>query len=330
MLSLFRTNQLILGVFLLAYALLLRFWLLFGLGVSTTETNDFPLLSNWVLQRVGEGTWWTALTAAILLWMQAMIINSLVARNRLAAEINLFPGLFYILAGSAVPAFQDLSPALLANTFLILSYAQLIRVYRQNRCMDHLFNAGFFIGMASLFYGPYILFMIPMLIGLNILRAFNSREWMAVILGAVLPILWLVIIGVLTGQVVVYYQEWLSSFSFLDVGKQQWNGMGMGSLAMMGVVVVWVLSSYGANMQKTIIEVRKKIDLLYWLLFFAFIISLFSMGLSLWHLMILTPMIGILLSFQFTRMSRATAEIVHLLLLIVVLLFHYLVYAGLI
>jgi hypothetical protein len=44
--------------------------------------------------------------------------------------------------------------------------------------------------------------------------------------------------------------------------------------------------------------------------------------------MILAPMTGILLSFQFTRMPRATAEIIHLLLVIVVLLFHYLVYTG--
>lgn len=327
MLSLFRTNQLILGVFLLAYALLLRFWLLFDLGAPTRGT-EFPLLSGWVKDQLGSSEWWPALAALLLLWIQALLINGMIARNRMAAEINLFPGLFYILAGSAIPAFQDLSPFHLANTFLILSFGQLIRVYRLNRCMDHLFNAGFFIGMASLFYGPYLLFLLPMLVGLNILRAFNSREWIAVILGGALPMLWLLIIGFLSDHLADYWREWLGTFGFLEIGFHAMSGMVIGSLVIMGLLVVWVLSSYGANIQKTIIEVRKKIDIQYWLLFFTLVVTVFSSVLSLSHLMILAPMTGILLSFQFTRMPRATAEIIHLLLVIVVLLFHYLVYTG--
>ncbi|MCB0631906.1 MAG: DUF6427 family protein [Saprospiraceae bacterium] len=327
MLSLFRTNQLILGIFLLAYALLLRFWILFDLGAPTRGT-DFPLLSGWVLEKMGDSDWWSALTALLFLWIQALLINSMVASNRMASEINLFPGLFYILVGSAIPAFQVLSPFLLANTFLIISFGQLIKVYRQNRCMDHLFNAGFFIGVASLFYAPYILFLLPVLIGLNILRAFNSREWMAVLLGGALPLLWLLIIGFLTDHMASYWQEWLATFGFLDTDFRAMNGMAVGSMIIIGLAVISVLAGYGANMQKTIIEVRKKIDIQYWLLFFALIVTIFSSHLSLSHLMILAPMTGILLSFQFTRMARATAEIVHLLLVIVVLLFHYLVYSG--
>lgn len=327
MLSLFRTNQLILGVFLLVYALLLRFWLLLGMGVPTQGT-DFPLLSDWVLRQTGGSDWWSSLTALLVLWLQALIINSIVARNRLATEINLFPGLFYILVGSAIPAFQDLSPFHLANTFLILSFGQLIRVYRQNRCMDHLFNAGFFIGLASLFYGPYLLYLLPVLVGLNILRAFNGREWMATILGAMLPLIWLLIVGFLTDQSISYRQQWYDSFNFLDAELQAMNGMTLGSFGIMGLAVIWVLTSYGANMQKTIIEMRKKIDIQYWLLLFAFVVAVCSAQLSLSHLLLLAPMTGILLSYQFTRMARATAEIVHLLLVIVVLLFHYLVYSG--
>lgn len=327
MLNLFRSNQLILGVFLLGYALLLRFWFLFTTGTSIDDPG-FSLLSSVLWDWLREPVWLPALSTTVLIWIQALLINALIARNRLASELNLFPGLFYILVCSALPVFQEFSPIHLANTFLILAIGQLFRVYKQNRCMDHLFNSGLLVGLASLFYSPYWLFLIPILFGLNSLRAFRLREWLGTIIGALVPILWLLIVGFLNDRMGEQWDAWLTDIAFLDV---QWRLLArheLIGLVLMGVLLLTVILNYNANLQKTVIEVRKKVNILYWILFFGFVVSLFSVRPEMTHLLTVAVPSGILLSFLFTRMSRASAELVHLFLFLGVILYHYLTYLG--
>jgi hypothetical protein len=246
----------------------------------------------------------------------------------MAPEINLFPGLFYILVCSAIPVFQEFSPIHLANTFLILALGQIYRVYKQNRCMDNLFNSGLLIGIASLFYSPYILFLVPVLLGLNSLRAFNLKEWLAVLIGGSIPILWLLILAFLNDSLFEHWGIWSSGIRFFDI---QWRTLRLYeiiSLVIIGLLVLLILLNYNANIQKTIIEVRKKMDLLYRILFFSLIVAVFSASMNMSNLLMVVMPCGILLSFMFIRMKRSTAELVHLFLLIGVLVFHYLTYTG--
>lgn len=329
MLNLFRTNQLILGVFLLGYALLLRFWLLFTAGPTKNEP-DYQLLSGWLWDMLKGTIWLPALVTTVVIWIQAILINALVARNRMASEINLFPGLFYILIVSALPVFQEFSPIHLANTFLILAVGQIYRVYKKNACTDHLFNSGLLIGIASLFYSPYIFFLLPMLLGLNSLRAFKLKEWLAVIIGSIVPIIWLLIYAFLNDNLENRWDVWSGGIALFDIQWRSLQQYELIGLVLIGGLVLTVVMNYNANIQKTIIEVRKKIDLLYLVLFFGLITAIFSESVSMVNLLMVTVPCGILLSFMFTRMSRATAELVHLFLLIGVLVYHYLTYAGVI
>lgn len=328
-LNLFRSNQLILGVFLLGYALLLRFWLLFTAG-PTKDDPEFQLLTGWLWGQLEGTIWLPALVTTIIVWLQALLINAMVARNRLASEINLFPGLFYILVCSALPVFQEFSPIHLANTFLILAIGQVFRVYKQKRYMDYLFNSGFLIGLASLFYSPYILFLLPILLGLNSLLAFKLKEWIAVIIGSGIPILWLLVLAFLNDDLGGRWEVWSSGIAFFDMNWHPIRQSELIGLVIMGALILILLMSHNANIQKTIIEVRKKIDLFYLVLLFGLIVTIFSASAGMVNLLSIVVPCGILLSFMFTRMSRATAELVHLFLLIGVLVYHYLTYAGIV
>lgn len=313
----------------MVYAFGLRFWLIMGLGTGN-QSPDFPLLSGWVWDHLASPSWLSAAAATLLIWLQALLINALVARNRLAAEINLFPGLFYILAASALPAFQDLTPFHLANTFIILAADQLFKVYKQNSCMDHLFNAGLFVGLASLCYGPYLLFLIPVLFGLNLLRAFQPREWVGVMIGAFVPLFWLGVTGFWKGDLDMRWQEWSASFGFMSLSLQHFTNAKLIGLLAYALLLIFMLLNYNSFQQKTVIEVRKKIDILYWLLFFGLVVTLFSSDMDIMHLLTVSVPCGILLAFYFLKISRSLAEILHLIMIIGVLVLHYLTYSGVI
>lgn len=328
MLSLFRTNQLFLGVFLLIYASVLRFWP-FLPRTPSPEQATYSLLSGWLYERLAEPVWLIPLAMTLLVWIQAMVLNGIIARERLAIEINLFPGLFYILVVSILPDFLWYSPVLVGHTFLVLSVGELFRTYKVAHCMDKLFNAGLLVGMASLFYSPYIVFLLPVLIGMNSLRAFRLREWLSVLIGGGIPILWLLIIAFLQDKLGSTWQSWVADFGLPGITApfSIRTQIGLGILVTLLLVVLFQHRNF---MLKTVIEVRKKINILYTFLLFSLLFTAFSDNLQSTHLLILGLPIGALISFFFTRLSRPASELVHLFLWLSILAVHYLAYLQII
>jgi len=63
----------------------------------------------------------------------------------------------------------------------------ILGVYRNDFALDKLYLAGFFISIASLFWAPFAVFFLILVISLIILRPFVGREWVVSILGFLTP-----------------------------------------------------------------------------------------------------------------------------------------------
>ena len=117
-LSFFRTNQLIVGVFILGYALLLHavcFW------EPAVPIADAPGIANEWLQLVfNERLTWHLPATLLLLFTQALLVNGLIFKHRMLSPVNLFPGVFLVLVSSVIPEFLSLSAYHFANIFLLL------------------------------------------------------------------------------------------------------------------------------------------------------------------------------------------------------------------
>ena len=153
MLSFFRTNQLAFNLFLIIYVFLLRgssFWL--------TDNDWLPVskgvLSDWVYNLCGYSGSLATLLGLFLVFFQAILINIVIARLRMAVEVTLLPGLVYILLVSVIPDFLNLTPLLFANTFFILALLEMYKIYRSKSFAGNIFNIGFWLGIGSL--GPFL------------------------------------------------------------------------------------------------------------------------------------------------------------------------------
>ena len=128
LLSFFRTNQLIVGVLVLVYALLLHlvcFW------EPASEIVDAPGIANdWLQWIFNERLAWHLPTTLLLLFLQALLVNSLIFKHRLLSPINLFPGVFLVLVSSALPEFLTLSAYHFANVFLLLALRSYLNAFR--------------------------------------------------------------------------------------------------------------------------------------------------------------------------------------------------------
>jgi len=123
----------------------------------------------------------------IILIIQSIILNSIIIKNRIFSKNNNLPALLYLVIMSCCPSLLTLHPVLFANLFLMFTINSILAIYREEDVFPQVFDAGFFVGIASLFYFPVIMLFPFILVGLLILRQFVWREWLISFTGLMIP-----------------------------------------------------------------------------------------------------------------------------------------------
>ncbi len=323
MLALFRTNQFIANSLLILYALLLRFGVFFQPGSWTPPQHG--ILSEWMYSWLGTGSNMASSFAIFLIIFQALLINIMMSEHRIAKEVTLLPGMFFILFASCLPEFLYLSPLLMANTFFILAFMEIFKTYKKTSSAGKIYNAGLWIGIASLFYFSYALFFVFGFIALGILRAFNIKEGLMLLFGFLSSYFILGTYAFWQNQWSLFWEsQFLNNFSFLDFNRgstPSWEWyLAFGFFFLM--ILITILS-YNQYVLKKNIQKQKYINILYWGLVISALNVLFQMDIGIEHIMIIVPPLSILLSFNFLNLSRPAAESIHLLLLFGILALHF-------
>lgn len=317
MLAIFRTNQLFASILLVFYIALVRasVWV----APSTWTPSGSGPLAEWVHGWSGY-TGPTANIAAIaLLLAHAIFLNFFISEHRLASEVSLFPGLFYILASSMLPEFLHLSPVLMANTFFLIVLSEIFATYKRVDCADRIFNIGFWAGVGSLFYSSYIFLFVVGFVGLNILRAFKVRERLMVLIGLATPYILISAYFFWVDGFFTFWQERLpGSFAFLDFTPAP-NWAVFRSLSIFSILILVVLFSYRSYIVKQTMQVQRKINIIFWGLLATAFSLLIQADIGIGHLLVTAVPLGILLSFNFIRLPHRMAEVLHLLILAIVL-----------
>ncbi len=326
MLSIFRTNQFFANIILLFYAVILRF------SVYIVDQDVIlgkgGLLSDGLNTWIGQGNWLSHTIALILVVFQAVYLNVIITQQRMASEISLFPGVFYILIASCIPDFLYLSPPLIGASFIIIATNELLKTYKQYSCADNIFNVGFWVGVASLFYFSYIIFILVGWVGLNILRAFKIKERLALLLGLFAPY-FLVYTYYFWYDRTAYF--WATQFgdatAFWDLVAQEpiWVYIKLGIFL---VFILIALFSFRSYMYRKNIRVQKNISIIYWLLLFSAATLFIQANISTTHLFVSVVPLGILISFNFIDLSSRWAEMWHFILLVAILVFQFFPFAA--
>lgn len=322
MLSLFRTNQLLFSFLLLFYAGLLHlsaYW-----QGAPIEPAAYGVFSALLYQWIGYQGWIPQTLTVVLLFIHGTALNGLNLRHRFIEEVNLFPGLLYVLIACLLPEFLYLSPLHLANTFYLLALVDLLAIYNRQHSAGHIFNAGLWIGLGSLFYFSAFIFIFLAFVALRILRSFDLRERLMVLLGVLTPYL-------LTGLYFFWFdrfdyfigQQFGQPLSYLDFQPAPPALLTYFKLGLFAVLLSIVLFSHNRYLTKKIIQVQKKVNILFWGLLCAGLTLLFQPALQLDHLLLLGLPMGLLLAVNFTALRPTLASLIHLLLVLIALVLQY-------
>lgn len=322
MLSIFKTNKIILSILLIPYAFILRSYAYFG--DVPTDFDNGGLLSDWIYETIGLDDTWLVSIALVVVLLQALFIILFTNSHKLSGDRTLYAGVFYVLFSSISTSFLGLSPALMGNTFLLLALANFFDIYKNKEPAGRHFNAGFWLGIAALFYGSLFLFFFFGILAINLMRAFNIKEMLQMISGYLVPFILIFTFYYSIGDVNESYWAYITS-SFGIINIRETPNLDYIAVALLGFAILATIFKYNVFVDKQGMKNRKNITLLFLFIIFAVASATIQAGVGMDHLIILAIPISILLSIIFSKITKPVwAESWHFLLFLIVPISHYL------
>ena len=147
----------------------------------------YTRLFGWALPPDGEASILPAVAAGLLTFVQALMLNGIVNRERLLGQAGHLTAMAYLIVTSLIPEWWALSSPMVATTFLIPALGYLNSIFNNPRPGRLLFKAGMLVGMAALFHHPAVLFIALVFSALFTMGASRAPDWMAGPFGLLMP-----------------------------------------------------------------------------------------------------------------------------------------------
>lgn len=124
----------------------------------------------------------------LLLFLQALYVNSLVIRHRLLPKATFTPAFAFIIFAALFPVFRAVTPPLLGNFLLLGALDAMLQFGKPTQPRRQIFNAGFLLGAAAFVQFSYVFAGLILLVALVLLRPFHPGEYFSALLGLLTPV----------------------------------------------------------------------------------------------------------------------------------------------
>lgn len=327
MISFFNVKNPSVTIFLFVYVVILNLVLFIdpGFFLVPQPLAPFSELFFFITETLfGNNHYVLAILTIILLFVQSLMLNSLVNNAKLFDSTTFVPAIIYITVACLFREFLFFSSALLSVTFIIPAMGKSLRFFRRQYCYAEIFDMGFLIGIASLFYRPAFILIILLFVALLVMRAFNWREWVIGMSG-------FLTIFFLTGTFYFMadkFSSFVAEFLFSPAIIPRTHFASRLSLQFVGgfTVILGVFASFTflLNYLKSAVLARKFLVLAVWSFVLMTLSCLLDGMITLHNFVILSVPLSIVICYLFMNIKRRRiANIIHFLWLAAVLFFQY-------
>lgn len=189
-----------------------------GLKLYSEVLTQVGPLSSFIYQMVdlwtGKNQFVYETIATVLIFLQTLYFVFIANRRNLFNEKNYIPGLIFLTLMNASFDFMKLSPALMANTFVLMSLnATLRQIEKREGVGDDVFESGLFLGIATLFHLPSFILIAWAILVLFLYTGINLRQTFMVILAYIMPIFFMYLYFFFNDQADYFTNIWLFNLS---------------------------------------------------------------------------------------------------------------------
>lgn len=257
----------------------------------------------------------------IFMLLSAFLLNRLLTRNEVVLKNSSLSALIFIELMSYFPFLLTLHQVSIAGFFLLMILERLYKSYTKAESLELTYVSGFLIGIASLFYLPFILFFFFLLISFIIFRNIDWHEWIGSFIGMVTPYIFLSVyyywFDKLPLKAHEYQRFFMISFNLAPLHEPTFVILSIIILLFLTFGLVTGLS----RLSEKTIEIRKKTILLIWLIPVMVISIFFSASLIKYHLLISFITVSGLLSMYLVKIRNTFwAELIFVCILSILLI----------
>lgn len=187
-----------------------------ALDVAQSMDSATPIMPLYaiVLQLFGSehSIWAVVLSFAIVVGMGIYLLN-INARYIIIKHRGSAIALMFMLIASAIAPLHRLNPAVLAAVPVMRAFDLMMGLYTSPRPLDNVFRSGLMIGLAALFYAPVAVLALLLMACMLSMRPFMMREWIAAIVGLVLPFgIHFLVLFIIDSPIVLAWEQICSCF----------------------------------------------------------------------------------------------------------------------
>lgn len=256
----------------------------------------------------------------ILVLAETYWLTQILSRHELVLKNSSLSALVFLVLMSFLPAQLTLNPINISSGFMILILYHLLISYNKPEHLDRIFAAGFFTSIASLFYLPFLLWFLFVIISFLVFRAGNWRAWMASLIGLITPYIYLIVWYLWQDELIVRMMEYPAFFSKILVFPNPFHTDFWILSGYTMIIALWGIFSFSSGLEKTV-EIRAKTNILLWTLVFTIISFTYTRSMAIYHPALAMPAMTMVLTGTLTHLKKTrVAEIILLIYFIAVLL----------
>ncbi len=212
------------------------------------------------------------LAVLLVLVLSLLILNFIAKKNELTKR-SAYKTLFFAIFGVSFASLLQSEPAIISNLFIVLALRRLISLRSRKFIQKKIFDASFWIAIASLYQFWSILFF-----GLVFMAIINFaayfKNWL-------IPFVAILAVGMLTISFhlvtydeIYYLNDWFqkSNFDFSKYGTLQL----LIPLSVLLGLLIWTIFNYFSMMQKASVTKRPVLSLILFSLAIAVVVAIFS------------------------------------------------------
>jgi len=313
----------VLWLAVLLFALRAVYWFNAPTKMEFPFTRLFARLLIPVTDQYSFSPLFNIFVAAVLVFIQALLLNNLVNNYNLLGKPTFLPALMYVTVSSLFTPFLVITPALFCNFLVIWLLFKLLGLYKSKDSKSTAYDLGMIVAVGSIVYLPFIYFFLLVWIGLIIFRPINWREFAAAIIGYLSIFFFLAVYYFLNNRLSQFYEIWKT---LLTRFPETININYLNFLVLVPVVIIFILCFFKIqqNFFRSYVQIRKSFQLLLLMFLIAGFSFYFTAAFELNHFLLCAAPASLFFSYYFLHAKRKWFyETLFLLQLITIVYFQF-------
>lgn len=152
-------------------------------GDIKDNTSPIAALFYRFISYLNIPTDWNIFLSAGIILLQAYLFQQTIQKYQILPKIGIIPFIVYIISFHLSYEFFVPAPALLGLTFLLLAWREITAQQTRLQTNDRVFIIGIYVGIASLFFWSYTIFIIWALLSLAFYTGITIRQLVLTLVG---------------------------------------------------------------------------------------------------------------------------------------------------